>query len=99
MSKILIIEDEDSIAELEKDYLELSDFTVDIEKDGKKGLVRALHGSYDLVILDLMLPSMDGFDICKEISAQKRFGFNHLKFPYTLCLTLLSRIRCVHNFE
>lgn len=71
MSKILIIEDEDSIAELEKDYLELSDFIVDIEKDGEKGLARALQGSYDLVILDLMLPSLDGFEICKSISAQK----------------------------
>ena len=71
MSKILIIEDEESIAYLEKDYLELSDFEVDIETDGKKGLMTALTGEYDLYILDLMLPGMDGFEICKEIREQK----------------------------
>ena len=67
MSKILIIEDEEAIAELEKDYLELSDFEVVIENDGKKGLQRALNEDYDLYILDLMLPGTDGFEICKEI--------------------------------
>lgn len=71
MSKILIIEDDESIAEIEKDYLELNEFEVDIENDGKKGLERALKTTYDLVILDLMLPSMDGFDVCKEISIHK----------------------------
>ncbi len=67
MSRILIIEDELPIAELEKDYLELSDFTVTIEEDGSKGLEKALSGEYDLIILDLMLPGMDGFEICKTI--------------------------------
>lgn len=71
MSRLLIIEDDESIAEIEKDYLEVSEFDVDIEKDGKKGLARALNTNYDLIILDLMLPSMDGFDICREISLQK----------------------------
>lgn len=71
MSKILIIEDDESIAEIEKDYLELNEFEVDIENDGKKGLERALNTAYDLIILDLMLPSMDGFDVCKEISIHK----------------------------
>lgn len=71
MSKILIIEDELSIAELEKDYLELSSFEVDIETDGKSGLERALAEDYDMIILDLMLPEMDGFEICKKIRAQK----------------------------
>ncbi|MCR5734949.1 MAG: response regulator transcription factor [Lachnospiraceae bacterium] len=71
MSKILIIEDEQAIAELEKDYLELSDFEVTIEGDGKKGLDKALNGDFNLVILDLMLPSVDGFDICKEIRKKK----------------------------
>ncbi len=69
--KILIIEDELSIAELEKDYLELSDFEVDIESDGEKGLKKALEGNYDLYLLDLMLPGIDGFDICKEIRTVK----------------------------
>ncbi|MGN0361625.1 MAG: response regulator transcription factor [Bilifractor sp.] len=71
MSRILIIEDEESIAELEKDYLELSGFEVDIENDGDKGLKRALEEDYDLYILDLMLPVVDGFEICREIRKKK----------------------------
>lgn len=67
MSKILIIEDEQAIAELEKDYLELSGFAVDVACDGTTGLKRALEEDYDLTILDLMLPEMDGFEICKRI--------------------------------
>ena len=67
MSRILIIEDEESIAALEKDYLELSDFEVDIETDGRKGLKKALTEEYDLYILDLMLPGTDGCEICSEI--------------------------------
>lgn len=66
MSRILIIEDEVSIAELEKDYLELSGFEVELEEDGGKGLERALTEDFDLLILDLMLPGMDGFEICKR---------------------------------
>jgi DNA-binding response OmpR family regulator len=71
MSKILIIEDEESIADLERDYLELSGFEVDLEYDGTRGLVRALNGNYDLYILDLMLPGVDGFEICREIRDKK----------------------------
>ncbi len=71
MSRILIIEDEESIAELEKDYLEISDFEVVIENDGLRGLARALDEEFDLFILDLMLPGIDGFEICKEIRAKK----------------------------
>ena len=71
MSKILIIEDEESIANLEKDYLEISGFEVDIETDGRAGLAAALTKEYDLYILDLMLPGMDGFDICREIRERK----------------------------
>lgn len=71
MSKILIVEDEEAIAELEKDYLELSDFEVTIENDGTKGLELALKEDYDLLILDLMLPGVDGFEICKEIRRAK----------------------------
>ena len=67
MSRILIIEDEESIAELEKDYLELSDFEVQVENDGRKGLDKALAEKFDLIVLDLMLPGMDGFEICKRI--------------------------------
>lgn len=71
MSKILIIEDEDAIADLEKDYLELSGFEVEIEGDGLKGLEQSLNKDYDLIILDLMLPGMDGFEICKKIREKK----------------------------
>lgn len=71
MSKILIIEDEEAIADLEKDYLELSGFEVEIEHRGDVGLKRSLTEDFNLVILDLMLPEMNGFDICREIRAQK----------------------------
>ena len=69
MSRILIVEDEESIAELEKDYLELSGFEVEIETDGTKGLERALKDEFDLFILDLMLPGTDGFEICRQVRA------------------------------
>lgn len=67
MSRILIVEDEISIAELEKDYLELSGFEVVIESNGQKGREKALREEYDMIILDLMLPGVDGFDICKSV--------------------------------
>lgn len=71
MARILIIEDETAIAELEKDYLELSDFEVVLESDGSGGAARALDEDFDLIILDLMLPGMNGFDICKLIRETK----------------------------
>lgn len=71
MSRILIIEDEQSISELEKDYLELSGFEVEIAADGETGLKKALEEEYDLYILDVMLPGVDGFEICKRIRQVK----------------------------
>lgn len=71
MKKILIIEDEVAIADLEKDYLELSGFSVEIENNGDQGLVRALNEEFDMFILDLMLPGVDGFEICKKIRENK----------------------------
>lgn len=71
MGKILIVEDEIDIANLEKDYLELSGFEVEVESDGTNGLARALAEEFDLFILDLMLPGIDGFEICKQIREQK----------------------------
>ncbi|MEY8515787.1 response regulator transcription factor [Lachnospiraceae bacterium 29-84] len=71
MSKVLIIEDEVAIADLEKDYLELSGFTVEIENNGESGLVRAMGEDFDMYILDLMLPGVDGFEICKRIRETK----------------------------
>ena len=71
MSKILIVEDEETIADLEKDYLELSGFEVEVANDGETGLQKALAGEYNLFILDLMLPGVDGFEICKKIREEK----------------------------
>lgn len=71
MSKVLIVEDEDAIAEIERDYLELSGFDVTLASDGQEGLDIALKEDFDIIILDIMLPEMDGFDICKEIRKEK----------------------------
>jgi DNA-binding response OmpR family regulator len=67
MKKILIIEDQQSIAELEKDYLEINQFQVDIKNNGLEGLEQAISKDYDLILLDLMLPDIDGFEVCKKI--------------------------------
>ena len=71
MCKILIVEDEVAIAELEKDYLELSGFEVEVENSGDVGLIRSLKEEFDLIILDLMLPVVDGFEICRKIRETK----------------------------
>ena len=71
MNKILIVEDEEAIADLEKDYLELSGFEVEIASDGTLGLKKALEEEFQLVILDLMLPGVDGFEICCQIREVK----------------------------
>lgn len=71
MSKILIIEDEIAIADLEKDYLELSGFEVAMEHTGDQGLERALTEDFDLIVLDLMLPGIDGFEVCRQIREKK----------------------------
>ena len=71
MSKILIVEDENAIAELERDYLELSGFEVEVANDGQTGLEKSLSEEYDLIILDLMLPEVDGFEICRQVRAEK----------------------------
>ncbi|TDF95223.1 response regulator transcription factor [Paenibacillus piri] len=71
MKRILIVEDEKVIAELERDYLEVNGYETDIASDGEQGLAMGLNGEYDLIILDLMLPLVNGFDICKQIRAQR----------------------------
>ncbi|PGL71155.1 response regulator transcription factor [Bacillus sp. AFS055030] len=71
MKKVLIIEDDQSIALLQRDYLELNDFEVEIESNGINGLQKALSKEYDLIILDLMLPEINGFEICKKIRESK----------------------------
>lgn len=71
MKKVLIIEDEISIAELERDYFEINGFTADIEACGERGIERVKKEDYDLVILDLMLPGIDGFEVCRRIRNTK----------------------------
>ncbi|MFD1067315.1 response regulator transcription factor [Oceanobacillus locisalsi] len=67
MQSILIIEDEKDIAELERDYLEISGFPSDIAATGEEGLKLAAANSYSLILLDLMLPGIDGFDLCEKL--------------------------------
>lgn len=67
MSRILIIEDDREIAEIERDYLELDGMEADISGDGVSGLEKALSGGYDLILLDLMLPGLDGFSVCRRL--------------------------------
>jgi len=71
MKRILIIEDESSIAELERDYLQINGFDAEIEVSGDTGLRKALDEPFDLIILDLMLPKIDGFEICRQIRSKK----------------------------
>jgi len=67
MSKILIVEDDTEIAMLEKDYLEINGFEAEIIADGNHALSALQKGGYDLVLLDLMLPGMNGYDICRQL--------------------------------
>lgn len=69
--RILIIEDERSIAELQRDYLEIQGFSVELEHRGDLGLEKALRNDYDLIILDLMLPNMDGYEVCRQLRKEK----------------------------
>ena len=67
MQKILIVDDDGDIAAIERDYLELNNYQVEIAADGLAGLERGLHGDFDLILLDLMLPGMDGFSVCRRL--------------------------------
>lgn len=71
MARIFIIEDEEAIASLEKDYLELSGFEVEIESNGIAGQKKAIDEDFDMFILDIMLPGADGFEICEKIRKVK----------------------------
>jgi len=70
MARILIVEDEEEIAMLEQDYLEINGYTTEIVSDGKVAYDRILHENYDLILLDIMLPGMSGYDICKNVREQ-----------------------------
>lgn len=65
MKRILIIEDDETIAAIERDYLVLNEFEVDLVGTGREGIARGRSGNYDLILLDLMLPEMDGFAVCR----------------------------------
>ena len=67
MKRVLLVEDDELIAELERDFLEASNFQVEIELDGERGLKKALRGDYDALILDVMLPGENGFEICRKV--------------------------------
>lgn len=67
MPKILIVEDDPDIAAIERDYLELNGCQVEIAADGEKGLTLGLSGQFDLILLDLMLPVVDGFTVCRRL--------------------------------
>ena len=69
--KILIVEDDMNILQLEKDYLEANGFEVETTTDGARGLELALNGNYNLIMLDIMLPSVDGMEICKRVRRVK----------------------------
>lgn len=71
MAKVLVIEDDKSIAELERDYLEINGYECDVAEDGAEGLNLALEKDYACIILDIMLPSMNGFEICTKIREEK----------------------------
>lgn len=71
ISRVLLIEDDASIAELQKDYLEINHMEAEIASDGLVGLNRALNESFDLIVIDIMLPSMEGFEICRRIREKK----------------------------
>lgn len=71
MKKILLIEDEKGIANIERDYLELEGFEVSIEYNGRSGLQRAENENFDLIVLDLMLPDIDGYEICRRLRKTK----------------------------
>jgi DNA-binding response OmpR family regulator len=70
MKKILVIEDDTAIADIERDFLKIDGFVVTVETNGIGGMEKALSGGYDLILLDLMLPGKDGYEICKAIRAK-----------------------------
>ena len=71
MKKVLIIEDDEKITEIERDYLEANDFEVELASNGNEGLEKSLANDYDLILLDIMLPGVDGFQICRSIRKVK----------------------------
>ena len=93
MSRILIVEDEVAIADLEKDYLELSGFEVEIENEGDKGLRRSLEEEFDLIILDLMLPAwmdLKSADRSESIKTRRSLWYRRRRTISTRSVDLVS---------
>ncbi|MBP1083965.1 DNA-binding response OmpR family regulator [Bacillus capparidis] len=110
LKNILIIEDEATIANLERDYLEANGFSVDISGTEDDGLYQAMTGNYDLIILDLMLPAIDGFEICKKIrntknipiimvSAKKKMLIKSVDLESELMIMSLNRLARVNWWQ
>jgi two-component system response regulator CpxR len=72
MDKILIIDDDEELCELVSEYLSVEGFALESVNDGENGLKKALSGEYDLVILDVMLPKMNGFDVLRKLREGSR---------------------------
>ena len=79
MTNILIVEDEQNLARFIELELTHENYTVDIENDGKAGLDKALSKPYDLYILDLMLPNINGLEICRQIRQKQLLHYHHCK--------------------
>jgi len=90
--KILIIEDDNDIAEIEKDFLEMNGFEVFIESDGIKGMERALSGDFSLILLDIMLPGKNGITICRDIRGK-------IDIPILMVTSRIEDIDKVHGLE
>lgn len=86
MAKVLLIEDDAAIAAIERDYLEMEHFEVETAADGKAGLARGLSGEFDLILLDLMLPGMDGFTVCRKLREIRGLGLgadDYIEKPFS----------------
>lgn len=81
MSKILIVEDDLDIAEVERDYLKLSGYDVDIVENGVTAIEMEKKNGYSLILLDLMLPGLDGFSVCKKLKEDHRQLFAYRNTP------------------
>lgn len=72
MDKVLIIDDDEELCELVSEYLTVEGFEIECVNDGESGLERALSGDYDMAILDVMLPKMNGFDVLRNLREQSK---------------------------
>jgi hypothetical protein len=91
MAKILIVEDEESILMALEDNLSLEGYEVESAKDGEQGFSRAKEGRFDLIILDIMLPRMDGFDVCRQLRQAGDYPDVLVRFSTQSCKLIFWR--------